>query len=51
LDILPRKRGTVTDETLDVSRPERLAEARGWLEEAAARWEDALSRLKAHVKG
>jgi DNA-binding transcriptional ArsR family regulator len=32
-------------------RPERLAEARAWLDEVAARWEGALGRLKAHVEG
>ena len=35
-------------ETLYAIRPERLAEARAWLDEVAAQWEDALGRLKAH---
>lgn len=35
-------------ETLYALRPERLAEARAWLDEVAAQWEDALGRLKAH---
>ncbi len=38
-------------ETLYALRPERLAEARAWLDEVAAQWEDALGRLKAHVEG
>ena len=32
-------------------RPERLAEARAWLDEVEAQWEGALGRLKAHVEG
>ena len=32
-------------------RPERLAEARAWLDEVGAQWDDALARLKAHVEG
>ncbi|HEX8625151.1 MAG TPA: metalloregulator ArsR/SmtB family transcription factor [Allosphingosinicella sp.] len=38
-------------ETLYALRPERLAEARTWLDEVAAQWEDALGRLKAHAEG
>jgi DNA-binding transcriptional ArsR family regulator len=38
-------------ESLYALRPERLAEARAWLDEVAAQWEDALGRLKAHVEG
>ncbi|HYW15847.1 MAG TPA: metalloregulator ArsR/SmtB family transcription factor [Allosphingosinicella sp.] len=38
-------------ETLYVLRPERLGEARAWLDEVAAQWDDALGRLKAHVEG
>src|SRR5688500_4471170 len=38
-------------ETLYALRPEKLAEARAWLDEVAAQWEDALGRLKAHVEG
>jgi DNA-binding transcriptional ArsR family regulator len=38
-------------ETLYALRPERLGEARDWLDEVAAQWEDALGRLKAHVEG
>lgn len=38
-------------ETLYALRPERLAEARAWLDEVAGQWEDALGRLKAHVEG
>ncbi len=37
-------------ETLYALRPERLAEARAWLDEVEAQWEDALGRLKAHVE-
>lgn len=38
-------------ETLYALRPERLAEARAWLDEVEAQWEEALGRLKAHVEG
>src|SRR5215212_19216 len=38
-------------ETRFALRPERLAEARMWLDEVGAQWEDALGRLKAHVEG
>jgi DNA-binding transcriptional ArsR family regulator len=38
-------------ETLYALRPERLAEARAWLDEVEAQWDDALGRLKAHVEG
>jgi DNA-binding transcriptional ArsR family regulator len=38
-------------ETLYALRPERLAEARAWLDEMAEQWEDALGRLKEHVEG
>ena len=38
-------------EMLYALRPERLAEARAWLDEVASQWEDALGRLKAHVEG
>ncbi len=38
-------------ETLYALRPERLAEARAWLDSIGAQWEDALQRLKAHVEG
>ncbi|HYI40583.1 MAG TPA: metalloregulator ArsR/SmtB family transcription factor [Allosphingosinicella sp.] len=37
-------------ETLYALRPERLAEARAWLDDVAAQWEDALGRLKAHIE-
>lgn len=37
-------------ETLYALRPERLAEARAWLKEIEAQWEEALGRLKAHVE-
>ncbi|MFL6845546.1 MAG: ArsR/SmtB family transcription factor [Allosphingosinicella sp.] len=37
--------------TLYALRPERLAEARAWLEEVGAQWEAALGRLKAHIEG
>jgi DNA-binding transcriptional ArsR family regulator len=37
-------------ETLYALRPERLAEARAWLDEVSRQWEDALGRLKAHVE-
>lgn len=37
-------------ETLYALRPERLAEARAWLDGVATQWEDALGRLKAHVE-
>ncbi|HET9638287.1 MAG TPA: metalloregulator ArsR/SmtB family transcription factor [Allosphingosinicella sp.] len=37
-------------EALYALRPERLAEARAWLDEVAAQWDDALGRLKAHVE-
>jgi hypothetical protein len=32
-------------------RPERLADARAWLDEVGAQWEDTLARLKAHAEG
>lgn len=38
-------------ETLYALKPERLAEARAWLDEIEAQWDDALARLKAHVEG
>ena len=38
-------------ETLYALRPERLAEARAWLDEVESQWEGALGRLKAHVEG
>ncbi|MEA3065864.1 MAG: hypothetical protein QOJ27_2316 [Sphingomonadales bacterium] len=38
-------------ETIYALRPERLAEARAWLDEVGAQWNDALARLKAHVEG
>lgn len=38
-------------ETLYALRPDRLAEARAWIDEVAAQWDDALGRLKAHVEG
>ena len=38
-------------ETLYALRPERLAEARAWLDSIGAQWDDALARLKAHVEG
>lgn len=31
-------------------RPKRLAEARGWLDEISAQWDDALERLRAYVE-
>lgn len=37
-------------ETLYALRPERLGEARAWLDSIGAQWEDALARLKAHVE-
>lgn len=37
-------------ETLYVPRPQRLAEAQGWLAEVGAQWEGALDRLKARVE-
>ena len=37
-------------EMLYALRPERLAEAREWIDEVAAQWVDALGRLKAHVE-
>lgn len=38
-------------ETLYALRPDRLAEARAWLDGVEAQWESALGRLKAHVEG
>ena len=38
-------------ETLYALRPQRLAEARAWLDDVEAQWDDALGRLKAHVEG
>lgn len=38
-------------QTLYALRPERLAEARAWLDEVETQWEAALGRLKAHVEG
>jgi DNA-binding transcriptional ArsR family regulator len=38
-------------ETLYALRPERLADARSWLDSIGAQWEDALARLKVHVEG
>lgn len=38
-------------ETLYALRPERLADARDWLDDVAAQWDGALGRLKAHVEG
>jgi DNA-binding transcriptional ArsR family regulator len=38
-------------ETHYALRPERLAEARSWLDSIGAQWDDALARLKAHVEG
>lgn len=38
-------------ETLYALRPERLDEARAWLDSIGAQWDDALARLKAHVEG
>ena len=38
-------------ETLYALRPERLDEARGWLDAIGAQWADGLARLKAHVEG
>lgn len=38
-------------QTLYALRPERLAEARAWLDEVGSQWEGALERLKAHVEG
>ena len=37
-------------ETLYALQPERLAEARAWLDAIGAQWDDALARLKAHVE-
>ncbi len=37
--------------TLYALKPERLAEARAWLDRVGAQWEDALGRLKAQVEG
>ena len=36
--------------TLYALKPQRLAEARAWLDSIGAQWEDALARLKAHVE-
>src|SRR5215207_7364749 len=36
-------------QTLYALRPERLAEARGWLDSIGAQWDDALARLRVHV--
>ena len=44
-------RRTAGRETLYALRPEPLAEARGWLDEVGAQWDDALGRLKAHAEG
>jgi DNA-binding transcriptional ArsR family regulator len=54
LDVL-RKAGLVDRrpagrETLFAYRPERVAEARAWLDTVSAQWDDALARLKAHVE-
>lgn len=38
-------------ETLYLLRPDRLAEARAWLDAIGAQWDDALARLKTHVEG
>lgn len=37
-------------ETRYAPRPDRLAEAQGWLAEVAAQWDDTLDRLKAQVE-
>lgn len=36
--------------TLYALRPERLADARAWLDRVGVQWDDALARLKAHVE-
>lgn len=33
-----------------VARPDRLAEAKGWLDEVAQQWDGTLGRLKRHVE-
>ena len=38
-------------ETLYLLRPDRLAEARAWLDAIGGQWDDALARLKTHVEG
>lgn len=37
-------------ETLYAPRPQRLAEAQGWLAEVGAQWDGTLGRLRAHVE-
>jgi DNA-binding transcriptional ArsR family regulator len=38
-------------ETLYALRPERLAEARAWIDSVGVQWDDALARLRAHAEG
>jgi DNA-binding transcriptional ArsR family regulator len=54
LDVL-RRAGLVESrpsgrETRFAYRPERVAEARDWLDSVGAQWEDALARLKSHLE-
>ena len=37
-------------ESLFALEPERLAQARDYLDEVSRQWDDALARLKAHVE-
>lgn len=45
--IQSRRRGR---ETLFMARPNRLYEAKGWLEEVARQWDGTLARLKAFAE-
>ena len=38
-------------ETRFALRAEAVADARGWLDDIAGQWDDALTRLKTHVEG
>lgn len=54
LDVL-RRAGLVESrpsgrETRFAYRPDKVAEARAWLDSVSAQWDDALARLKAHVE-
>ena len=42
-----RRRGR---ETRFVARPERLRQAKGWLDDVARQWDGTLGRLKTHVE-
>jgi DNA-binding transcriptional ArsR family regulator len=54
LDVLRRAglvdRSPIGRETRFAYRPERVAEARDWLDSISAQWDDALERLKAHLE-